>query len=49
MSKKDATVEAVMVIAFLIAIVAGGLFIADHVTCWNFLGLAKGCAVVAHP
>lgn len=35
----------VLVVACVIGIIAGGIYINKHVDCWNFFGLYKGCAI----
>lgn len=35
--------EILLVIACAVVLVAAAFVIGDHVTCFNFLGLTKGC------
>lgn len=46
----SAATEALIVVACIVGIIAGGIFILGHVDvhCFNFFGLTKGCAVTAH-
>lgn len=41
----DRAFEFVIGAACLVIIVAGGIYIADHIHCFNFFGLAKGCVI----
>ena len=40
---KQTIVETAIVIACVVGIIAGGLYINSHIDCFNFFGLAKGC------
>jgi uncharacterized membrane protein len=41
----DGVVTFLLVIACLIGIVVGAIYISEHMTCFNFFGMAKGCVV----